>query len=257
MKSVLTFIALISLFFIDFKVFAQRKYRTKEKYPTYFGIQIRPVLPTQFIGKPSQTLQNENYKTTINQLTGYSFGGTVRAGFTNTLAFETGIHFIQRNYHVSMAVTDSNVYAKNDLSFIAYDIPLNLLMYVQMSEKIYMNGSLGIVCSYKPTNIGILTKPGSYYSFTHTGWVKHKTGFGLNANLGIEFRSKKCGFFYLGGSAFIPFSPVFYLTSEYKYQGFSNIVEGSVDGSYLTFDFKYFFPNTRVKENSFLNGPIE
>jgi hypothetical protein len=245
------------LLLLVFTGFSQKKRINKEHFPSYFGVQVRPVLPTRFIGSPILTLSNKEYTTTIQQKIGYSFGGTLRAGFTNTLAFETGINFVQRNYAVRMAVPDSNVNAENSFSFISYDIPMNCLMYIKMSEKVYVNGSLGLYLSYKPTDVGIVTLPGSYFSFTHTGWVKHKTAFGINANMGVEFRSKKRGFYYIGGSACVPFSPVFNLTTQYKYQGFKNTLNASVDGSFFTIDFKFFFPNIKTRDNTFINGPIE
>jgi hypothetical protein len=188
---------------------------------------------------------------------GYSFGGTVRAGLTKLLAFETGINFTQRQYGISMSVADSNVFATNDLTFISYDVPLNGLVYVQLSEKFYMNASMGAALMFKPTSVGILTLPGGKYSFTHTGVVSSKGAIDFNANVGFEYRTEKSGFFYLGGSARIPFQPVFDMVAQYKYDGYKNTVYGSVDGTFLAIDFKYFFPNIQNRGIQFQDGPIE
>ena len=228
----------------------------KEKFPSYFGIQVRPVFPTRFIGEPTTNLVNNEFSTTIEQRLGYSFGGTVRAGLTKLLALETGINFTQRNFNISMSVADSGVYATNDLSFIAYDIPINGLVYVQMSEQIYMNASLGIALTFKPTNVGVLTLPGGSFSFTHTGAVSRKAGFELNANFGFEYRTEKIGFFYIGGSGRVPLSPLFDMIAQYKYQGYKNTIYGEVDGSFLSIDLKYFFPNIANRGPQFQNGPI-
>jgi hypothetical protein len=228
----------------------------KEKFPSYFGIQVRPVLPTQFIGEASANFSKDGFSTTISQKLGHSFGGTVRAGLTKLIALETGINFTQRNFNIDMSVADSNVYATNDISFIQYDIPLNALIYVQLSEKFFMNASLGIALNFKPTDVGIVTNPGGSFSFTHTGRVNSLATVDLNANFGFEYRTEKSGFFYIGGSARVPFSPLFTLVSQYKYDGYKTTIYGDVDGSFLSVDFKYFFPNISKKGPQFQRGPI-
>jgi hypothetical protein len=237
--------------------FSQKKSNKRERFPSYFGIQVRPVFPTRFIGEPVTTLNSQEFSTTITQKIGYSFGGTVRAGLTRLLAFETGINFTQRQFGISMSVADSNVSATNDLTFICYDVPINGLVYVQLSERFYMNASLGAALTFKPTDVGIITLPGGAFTFTHTGYAQRKGGIDLNANFGFEFRTEEKGFFYLGGSARVPFAPVFELIAQYKYEGYKNTVRGNIDGSFLSIDFKYFFPNINNKGQQFQNGPIE
>ncbi len=245
------------LLFISSHLVAQSKPKKKERFPSYFGIQVRPVLPTRYVGEPSLTLANQEFSTTISQKTGYSFGGTVRAGLTKLLAFETGINFAQRHYGVIMSVADSNIFAKNDLTFISYDVPLNALVYVQLSKHFYMNASLGAALTFKPTSVGILSLPGGKYSFTHTGIVTQKGAIDFNANVGFEYRTEKSGFFYIGGSARVPFKPLFFLVAQYKYDGYKNTVFGSIDGTFLAIDLKYFFPNIQNKGFQFQDGPIE
>jgi hypothetical protein len=229
---------------------------SKERFPSYFGIQVRTLLPTQFIGQSELTLGKNGFSTTLQQTTGYSFGGTVRAGLTKLLAFETGINFIQREFNVTMEVPDSNIYVANQLTFISYDIPINGLVYIQMGKQTFMNASLGLALTFKPTNVGIITKPGGSNIFYHTGLVNRKAGFDINANLGFEYRTKKSGFFYLGGSARVPLAPLFQLIAQYKYQGIKNTVTGNVDGSFLSIDVRYFFPNIRNRGVQFTPGPI-
>jgi hypothetical protein len=228
----------------------------KERFPSYFGIQVRTLFPTQFIGQSELTLGKDGFSTTLQQSLGYSFGGTVRAGLTKLLAFETGINYTQREFNVTMQVPDSNIYASNHLTFISYDIPINGLVYIQMGKQVFMNASLGLALTFKPTNVGILTKPGGSNLFYHSGLVNRKAGFDINANLGFEYRTKKSGFFYIGGSGRVPLAPLFLLIAQYKYQGIKNTVSGNVDGSYLSIDVKYFFPNIRNRGVQFTHGPI-
>lgn len=251
------FFVFLLLFFLSFGVFAQ----SKVKIPSYFGLQVRPVFPTRFIGSPILEMQNTDpekidIRSTITQKMGYSFGATVRAGLTKLIALETGINFTQRNFDITMAVPDSSVQGTNDLSFISYDIPVNALFYIRLAEQWYMNASLGVAVAIKPTNVGVLTNPRSAHEFRHTGYVRSKFGFDLNANIGFEFRTEKSGFFYLGGSGRVPFAPLFDLVVDYEYQGINNKLYGEVDGSFLSIDFKYFFPIIQNKGPQFKQGPI-
>lgn len=235
---------------------SQRSER-RERFPSYFGLQVRPIFPTRFIGEPTLTLSQGNFSTTINQRIGYSFGGTVRAGLTKTIALETGINFNQRHFAIDLSVPDSGIVASNNLTFVNYDIPINGLVYIQLSESFFTNASLGVALAYKPSNVGILTTPGGKHTFTHTGRVNSKFTFDLNANIGFEYRTEKSGFFYIGGSGRVPFAPIFDMIAQYKYDGIKTTVSGEVDGSFLSIDVKYFFPNINNKGPQFQRGPIE
>lgn len=232
----------------------------KVKVPSYFGFQIKPLFPTRFIGNPELTQSIENFNTTLSQRTGYSFGGVVRVGLTRFIALETGIHFNQRNFDIDMSIPDSNFYYSNTLSFTTYTIPVNALFYIRLADKWYMNTAIGASMSYNPTNVGKRTDPDGYADFRHTGLAK-KVILEVNGAVGFEFRTKKSGIFYLGGALAVPFSPIFYLQSEYSYQGLylktNAEADGKVDGSYLAIEFKYFFPLIKSKGSPFLDGPIE
>lgn len=246
------------LFLIAFTAFGQKK---KERVPSYFGIQVRPLFPTQFIGSSTTNFkQNEGetviFSSTLRQKVGYSFGGTVRAGLTKLIAIETGINFYQRNFEIDIEMPDSSIMAKNDIRFISYDIPLNALFYIKLAEKWYMNASVGASINFKPTDVAVVTKPGGDNEFQHIGVAQKKFGFDFNANVGFEFRTEKNGFFYLGGSASVPFKPLFDMVVNYSNQGYKSQVIEPVDGSYLSIDFKYFFPNIANKGPQFQNGPI-
>ncbi len=255
MKKSIVFILLMLSFITN----AQQK---KVRVPSYFGLQIRPVFPTQFIGESTTTFsenpdESVKYSSTLTQKIGYSFGGTVRVGFTKLIALETGINYVQRNFDISMSIQDSSIEAKNDLSFISYNIPINALMYIKLSEKWYANASLGVAVNFKPTDVGVLTKPSGNNEFRHTGVALSKFGFDFNANVGFEFRTEKNGFFYLGGSANVPFAPLFDMIVGYENQGYKSHSIKEVDGSFLSIDFKYFFPNINNKGIQFQEGPIE
>lgn len=246
-------LAFILILLVQLSAFGQSR---KQRVPSYFGFQYKVLFPTRFIGEPELALSGDGFESTTKQKIGYSFGGTVRVGLTKLIALETGINLNQRKFEIDMAVPDSGLYNTATLGFIEYDIPVNGLIYIQLSERWFMNASLGLSVNFKPTDVQTTFSDG-YNGFIHTGVATKKVGLDLNANLGFEFRTEKSGFFYLGGSGKVPFWPLFSMVADYRYQGYSNRLFGDVDGSYLSLDLKYFFPIVNKKGTQFQKGPIE
>lgn len=227
------------------------------KVPSYFGLQVRPIFPTRFIGSPLTELSKNGFQTRVEQKMGYSFGGTVRAGITEFIAFETGLNFAQRNFQIDFAMPDSNSFGSDNLSFVEYNIPINGLIYIKLTDNIYMNSSLGAALTYKPSDVFVSNSPGGLHQYLHYGVTRSKIGLDLNANIGFEYRTRKKGFFYIGGSARVPTAPLFDILASYNYQGFNIQTEAPINGSFLALDFKYIFPNIENRGPQFQNGPIE
>lgn len=229
------------------------------KYPSYFGFQVRTIFPTKFIGEKELRISNESFSTTITQKMGYSFGATIRAGITELIAFETGINLTQRYFSLNMVHEDSSLRGEVNLGFIQYDIPVNALIYIKFNDEFYMNASFGLALGFKPSSIGSITNVGGVHQFFNIGLVdiNKKIGLDLNANLGFEYRTKKAGIYYFGGSARLPFSPLFGLISEYRNVNYRLTAFGEVEGTYLSLDFKYFLPNFGGGGRYKPHGPIE
>jgi hypothetical protein len=217
--------------------------------PTYFGIQVRPLFPTSAGGQELSSLTQNNYQVNISQNIGYSFGGIVRKGITKLIAFETGINYIQRNYTINMSLTDTNVNASHTWSHVNYEIPLNALIYIQLNTKTYMNSSLGGTIRFSPTDIKKIVQTGGIHSFESYGLYKSKIAFSINGNVGFEYRTDKKGFYYLGASISVPLTPIMDYFSIHSIQSNTNktLVEGEIQGRYISLDLRYFFPNIKKK----------
>lgn len=244
---------LVSVICLHHTTFSQR-----QKVPSYFGIQVKPVIPTNFGSLRQLTLTNANFTSTIRQTYGYSFGVTIRAGITKLIAFESGLNYTQRNFNLSMSLADTNVSATDNWSLINYDIPLNALVYIQLSQKTYMNTSFGAVAVYSPTNIFKKTQTGGIYYFENLGSV-YKLAVDFNANVGFEYRTEKRGFFYLGGSIRVPLTYSFKWSSAHMIQQHTDytLVSEKIKAGYISVDLKYFFPNIKKKGVQPKKGPIE
>jgi hypothetical protein len=248
-----------STLFLSLSILVNAQFGKESKVPYYFGFQLKPLLPTKFIGEASSSFSNAGFNVQISQKVGYSFGGVVRIALTDLIGIETGLNFFQRYYNLDMSIPDSNVYASNDFGFIQYDLPINALFYIKLSKKWFMNAAIGPSICYKPSSVGVINQPQGKHELFNIGLVdiNEKVNIDLNGNLGFEFRTEKYGFFYIGGCARIQTAPLFNLLSRYRYGTYEVDNYGPVSGSFLALDFKYFIPNTGGNGQKFERGPIE
>lgn len=244
-------------FFIPFFLFAQKE--NKFGVQNYFGFQTRMIVPSNMIGPNSLTLTKDYFTTTIQQNPGYAFGGVVRLGLSELISIETGLNYVQRIFGITMQQTDSNIVATNTMRFIQYDIPISAVINVKLNKSIYANAFLGLALQNKPSSVGIIDNPIGKHQFFHMGLVDihKKISFDLMTGAGFEWRIKKSGVFYLGGSARVALAPVFQLIAKYQYVNEERLVFGEVNGSYLSVDLKYFLPYKRASNLIFKPGPIQ
>jgi hypothetical protein len=229
----------------------------KDKFPSYFGLQFKPLIPGDFLGKSTFEVSQDQLYAKFSQKLGYSFGASVRIGLTKLISLETGINMVQRNYNIDFAVADSNLYASNQFETVNYDIPLNLLIYIQLSERIFMNTSFGGSFIYNPTNVATKMTLDKGHAFIHEGRRVSKAAAEFNANVGIELRTEKNGIFYVGVTGKVPFKPIYKIAAIYSKESYTKVATGEMTGTYLSLDFRYYFPNVAPKGQQFINGPID
>lgn len=229
----------------------------KEKVPSYFGIQFKPLIPGDFLGKSKLDLNADQLYATFTQKFGYSFGASVRVGLTKLISLETGINQVQRHYNVDFSIPDSGLYMRNDFGLVNYDIPVNVLFYIQLSDQTFMNASLGGSLVYNPSDVATTGTPGGAHVFNHEGRRISRVAFEINGNVGFELRTEKSGIFYLGGSGRIPLKPIFDVAAVYENKSYRKVAVGSLIGTYLSLDLRYYLPNVKNKGVQFVKGPIE
>ncbi len=243
----------LSMLFLGQSTLAQKK----ERFPSYFGLQFKPLIPGDFLAKSQVTVSNGTFSGTFTQRYGYSFGAMARIGLTKLISFETGINQVRRNYDIAFSHPDSSLYGSTDFGVISYDIPANAMIYIQLSEKFFTNASLGTSFVYYPSNVGVILPVDNKVTFSGEGKRNRRFDFEINANFGFELRTEKNGFFYLGASAKLPFAPIFKVAAVYEFPGNESVAAvGEVNGAYLSFDLRYFFPYSKSKGKNVSDGPI-
>lgn len=215
------------------------------------GIQFKPIFSSKFFntGPENVSLQNIGFKVTPEF--GYCLGVVIRRGITNTISFESGINYVKRNYTFSVNDPDSSIATTSDFKMVGYEIPLQGLVFIQLSDRIFMDVALGASMDFFPSDLK-----------TSAGYVEHysarKSWFSPSvlANLGWELRTEKSGFIYLGASYHRPFDNIYTTFLQYRNRELP-YPEGRLDlqGNYLTFDVRYFFHSDPEKRKKKISKP--
>ncbi len=224
------------------------------------GVEFRPIFPVDFLKTGKQLVSNDDFSISVSPKFSFSAGMVIRYGFHKRFALETGLNFVQRNYDLTIqrdsiagAPGRTGYNSKTDFTIIGYEHPIKLLVFVQLSERIYMNAAAGFQLTFFPSDIFTSDEnsSGTDQHFKHSSLrlgfdgKPGNDGFihgGAIANLGFEYRTKKIGFFYLGATYHVPFADVYSSKFGYFEDGYASAAqEVRLNGSYLTFDIRYFF----------------
>ena len=171
----------------------------------------------------------------------------IRKGITNTVSIESGINYVKRNYDLTINDPDSGFSSKSDFGMVGYEIPIEGLVFIQLSDQIFMDVAMGLSLDFYPSDIQSSAEHMLHFSAKNS-WISPS----ILGNLGWEYRTEKSGYIYLGASYHRPFS--FIYTSKIQYDNREvPYPSASIEllGNYLTFDIRYFFhsdPEKRKKK---------
>jgi len=210
---------------------------SQEKVTT-FGIQLKPIVPVEFFNAGKQDKTTNNIEYISDPKFGMNFGMVIRRGLTKNLSIETGLNFLKRNYDLVINDLDSSFSSSSDFSIVNYEIPILLLVYVQLGRNTFMNVAGGGALDIYPTPLFVKDETFAN-AVNRTRWVQPS----LLANIGWEYRTEKSGYIYLGASLHRPFTHIFTQYITYKGVNGDRLDEETFDltGSYFTIDLRYFF----------------
>lgn len=206
------------------------------------GLQAKPVIPFGFFD-PLTRLDQPPLSGTVELTGGFAFGMVVRAGITKAISFETGINQITRRFDVSIANDTADYAASDQLRFIGYEVPALGMVYVRLGERSWMNNAFGLSADFYPSDAERAQEYSRVY-MARKAWVQ----LGLVANIGVEYRTYKSGWFYLGATYHRPFSDMAQAElTWYDRLNFGTTMIADIPGSYLTVDIRYYFHNDPEK----------
>ncbi|MBS1765198.1 MAG: hypothetical protein JSS90_09550 [Bacteroidetes bacterium] len=220
-------------FFIAFVLLFLSQKSVAQKGIITAGFQFKPIFNNDFFGAGAQSVSKGGAMVTVKPNSGYCAGMVIRRGFSNRISLESGINYTRRNYTIQL--TDTNYSHQNNFKFIGYEIPVSLLVYIRLGQKIFMDASLGNSFDFYPSDIYIGDD-----EFESEGLRKSWIKPALIANLGAEYRTEKAGYFYLGFSFHRPYSFIYRSRTLFSHKNYQ-IFQTDISGNYLTVDIRYFF----------------
>jgi len=216
-----------------------------QKGVTSFGLQFKPIVPVSYFKAGPVNLSDTIVNVEIKQKLGYSMGMIIRHNITDLISFETGINYVRRNYNIAATSKINTLDDRLDFGFINYEIPIQALVYVQLSKKTYMNVSSGVGLNAYPSHVISLGENLLLEQLSFRGRI---LGLSYLANIGFEYRTEEKGNFYIGASLVTPLSPITETKIKYEYQNatFSEFTS-FLNGNYITIDLRYFLPEEKEK----------
>ena len=232
----------IVLFFCFISTLSYGQRSKNKKVKEYvFGAQFKPIIPVNYFGAGPVDLSDTVTNLSIDPKLGYSIGMVLRRDFTNLFSFETGINYTRRNYNIIANEPKRDTSDIADFGFVSYQIPLQALIYIRLSDQLFMNTSGGIGVDWYASSVlsngenGLIQHLSTKYYWMH---------FSMLANVGFEYRTEEKGRFYLGASFVNPLKSITRTTIRYYY--YNNDYQRyntELKGTYITVDFRYFFAN--------------
>lgn len=209
-----------------------------------FGFQLRPIVPNAYLNTAIETASLPNFTYTAKSNVGISFGSIIRKPVGKFWNLETGLNFVKRSYSLGFNLNDSvQVNSKQNMTFIAYEIPIQALIYVRLGKAWYMNASAGIALDFFPSETETFSSEkvdSTYYDFSQKTYRIRWSALAAQSNLGFEYRTEKQGYYYIGASFHRPFGRIAGTQAVVESTSSSDRLWLSLSGSYFSVDLKYF-----------------
>jgi len=217
---------------------------------TTVGFQVKPIIPINYFGIEAVSVSDSFASIDVSSKLGYCFGMLIRQGISKSFSFETGINYTRRNYNLVGSSSYQNSSDKGDFGFVSYEIPLQVLVYIRLSEAIFMNASAGTGINFYASNVSSKGENNFIDHFSQRRWIN----MSILSNLGFEYRTKDKGYYYLGVSLNSPISKITKTELRYYYENNSHTTFEPVflNGTYFTIDLRYFLPKSKkdIREGS-------
>lgn len=202
-----------------------------------FGLQYKPILPIEKLNVTELNLSENGLNVTLSPELGLNFGAVIRWELIDKLSLETGLNYNKRSFTMEAMLEDTALSTSLEYSIVTYEVPIQALFYVRLSKKWYMNVATGISVNFRASNVGKLSEDENFSQITY---VKN-LNLAYVANIGVEYRTKKSGAFYLGASLTNPFRPLGEIHATSQVDNYRTTIIGDVSGNYISIDLRYFF----------------
>jgi len=225
----------LTLFCISFYLLSTSSFAQDD--PMVVGFQFRPIFKNNFFNFGNAEVTQNNVNFVIAPKLGFTWGMVVRQPLAKKVSFEFGINYVKRKYLLGVDDLDSSFSTTGEFAIVEYEIPLSVLVHVRLGDRLFMNNAGGFsINMFKRSEQEIIDDID--YSLFRKSWIN----FGMNANVGFEYRTKSAGYFYMGGSYQLPFTKVSLSADYLKNVGIEQF-DTKLNLGYFTVDLKYYFPS--------------
>ena len=213
-----------------------------------FGIQYKPIVPLKYFNSSHQNSSQLGYNFKLSPRYSNTFGMIIRYKINKTFWFENALNYTNRNYKLELRNQNININDYNNFNIRSYEIPLQVLTYIRISNLWFVNAAFGASHTILASDV---QSYGDNLSGFKQNFYRKSGGYrALLANLGMEYRNQTKGHYYAGISLHFPFSETGRIYPEFS-EGNDIFNDGNfnekffieVPGSYVTLDLRYFFPN--------------
>ena len=216
---------------------------------TTFGLQYKPIIPSKYFNSSHINKSSENYNFNLKPKYSNSFGMIIRQKINKTFSIESGLNYTQRNYKLKATNTSMHIDDFTDFPIRSYEIPIQLLTYVRVSNIWYLNVAFGI--SHNALASDVFSEGNQTTNYFQNTYRKNGGYRALLANIGVEYRVQEKGHYYIGTSLHRAWGEIGRIYPEYKDENTSfNYLDNFNDkfflnilGNFITIDFRYFFVN--------------
>ena len=235
----LKFILLIALSFWFNIVMSQSKNSDKQ-----FGINTGAIIPINYFGAGPLELESNNSKITLSTKIGYHFGMMIKTNYSKKFSIESGINFLRRNFDLSGSSDVTGDEDNADFGYISYGFPTKAIVYIQLSDKSFLNTSLGASLDFYASAVN--SKGENDFIFQYSERAKWING-SILADLGVEWRVDY-GAFFLGAGVNIPITTIAVTNLKFHYDesDYNNKIDSYdpifLRGNFFNLKIKYFFP---------------
>jgi hypothetical protein len=211
------------------------------------GVEFRALLGMSIFNVDSVVLidPGNNFRGVYNFSGGMGFGGVIRVKLTKLLNVESGLYFTRRRYDFRIEDLTTDFRDETSFRMVSYEIPIKGLVYIRMADKIYMNVALGFGTNFIASDV-ISVEQIYNIKAIKLVWMRGS----VLGNIGAEYRTEKDGFFYFGFTFNQMLDDIMVTEANYFREGIPPAFRqrGPLNGSYLSADFRYFFPMAKPKK---------
>ena len=235
----LKFILLIALSFWLNIVISQSKNSDKQ-----FGINTGAIIPINYFGAGPLELESNNSQITLSSKLGYHYGMMIKTNYSKKFSIESGINFLRRNFDLSGSSDVTGDEDNADFGYISYGFPTKAIVYIQLSDKSFLNTSLGASLDFYASAVN--SKGENDFIFQYSERAKWING-SILADLGVEWRGDY-GAFFLGAGVNIPMTTIAVTNLKFHYDesDYNNKTDSYnpvfLRGNFFDIKIKYFLP---------------